>query len=155
MCSCILNIPYNRNMTSRFPSLPVLLRTRKLRRVPMVADGNCFYRAVCAGYHKDVELHHLLRRTTMEHMLESLDVYGHYFPSMGAMVGKLNANKRLGVWNSDLADLVPHAVAQMLGCCIEVYSVGEKEEVTRYSFGEGTKVRLLRQDNHYDLLIKN
>lgn len=139
---------------SRFPSVPVLLRSRKFYRLPMMADGNCFYRAVCTGYHKDVDLHHLLRRTAMEHMLESADVYGHHFPSMRVMVGKLNANKRLGVWNSDLADLVPHAVAQMLGCCIEVYAVAEDNQVTRYSFGEGPKIRLLRQDSHYDLLVK-
>ncbi len=121
----------------------------------MVADGNCFYRAVCTAYHKDVDLHYLLRRTTMEHMLESVDTYGHYFPSMRVMVGKLNANKRLGVWNSDLADLVPHAVATMLGCCIEVYAVTETEEVIKYSFGEGPKIRLLRKDNHYDVLLKD
>lgn len=140
---------------SRFPSIPVLLRSRKFHRVPMMMDGNCFYRAVCAEYHKDVDLHHLLRRTVIEYMLESSDVYGKYFPSMRIMLGRLNANKRIGVWNSDLADLVPHAVAQMLGCCIEVYAVTEDEQVIRYSFGEGTKIRLLRQNNHYDLLAKD
>ncbi len=131
------------------------MRTRKLHQIPTVADGNCFYRAVCTAYHKDVELHHLLRRTTMEHMLESVDTYSKFFPSMRVMLAKLNANKRLGVWDSDLADLVPHAVATMLGCCIEVYAVAQTEEVIKYSFGEGQKIRLLRKGNHYDVLLKD
>jgi hypothetical protein len=150
--SYIPYIPYK--MSSRFTSVSTLLRSRKLRRVSMVGDGNCFYRAVATGYHKDVDMHHLLRRITMEHMLEAVDVYAPYFESMRHLVGKLNANKRLGVWNSDLADLVPHAVAQLLTCAIEIYNVSENDEVIRYSFGEGTKIRLLRKDNHYDLLLK-
>jgi hypothetical protein len=121
----------------------------------MVADGNCFYRAVSVAYYKDVNMHHLLRRLTMEHMLETVDTYSPYFESPKSMLGKLNANKRLGVWNSDLADLVPHAVAQLLNCRIEVYAVSDEDEVIRYSFGEGEKIRLLRNDNHYDLLFKN
>ncbi len=141
--------------SSRFSSTATLMRSRKLRSVAMVADGNCFYRAVATGYHKDVDMHHLLRRTTMEHMMESADTYMPYFESEKTMMGKLNANKRLGVWNSDLADLVPHAVASMLSCCIEVYAVDDNDEVTKYVFGEGEKIRLLRKDNHYDLLLKD
>ena len=117
-----------------------------------MADGNGFYRAISTAYYKDVEMHHLLRRTTMEHMME--DDYSDYFTSRKSFQGILNANKRLGVWNSDLADVVPLAVAKMLGCCIEVYSVYDGE-VRKYSFGEGTKIRLLHSNNHYDLLLKD
>jgi hypothetical protein len=156
---CIPYIPYKptatKMATSRFTSVPVLLSTRKLRRIPIVDDGNCFYRAVSTGYYKDVDMHHLLRRTTIEHMLESMDTYSPYFESPKSMLGMLNANKRLGVWNSDLADLVPHAVAQLLNCRIEVYAVTEDDQVIRYSFGEGEKIRLLRKDSHYELLLKN
>lgn len=141
-------------MASRFISVPTLLRSRKLRQIPMLADGNCFYRAVSTGYYKDVDMHHLLRRITIEHMLENVDTYAPYFESLQKIVGKLNANKRLGVWNSDLGDLVPHAVAQLLNCCIEVYAVTEDGQVIRYTFGEGEKIRLLCKDNHYDLLLK-
>lgn len=143
-------------MTSRFSSVPTLLRSRKLRAVPMVADGNCFYRAISAAYYKDVDMHHMLRRVTMEHMLEDAELYEEFFESKQAFVRRVTANKRLGVWNSDLADLVPVAVAQLLGCCIEVYSVVD-DEVVRYRFGEqlGSPIRLLHQDNHYDLLLKD
>ncbi len=141
--------------SSRFTSVPILLRSRKLQQVPMAADGNCFYRAVSTGYYKDVDMHHMLRRTTMEHMMESENTYAPYFESVKSMMGKLIANKRLGVWNSDLADLVPHAVAQLLNCCVEIYDVDENDEVVRYTFGEGEKIRLLRKNNHYDLLAKN
>jgi hypothetical protein len=140
---------------SRFTSVKSLLNARKFRRTSMEADGNCFYRAIAAAYHNDVDLHHLLRRATMEHMLESADIYLRYFPSMRVMISKLNSNKRLGVWNNDLADLVPHAVSVMLHCCIEVYSVSDAGEVIKYTFGEGQKIRLLRKNNHYDVLIKD
>jgi hypothetical protein len=43
----------------------------------------------------------------------------------------------------------------MLGCCIEVYAVTEAEEVIKYTFGDGQKIRLLRKDNHYDVLMKD
>ncbi len=143
-------------MASRFASVPTLLRSRKLHKVPMIGDGNCFYRAVCAAYYKDVDMHHLLRRITIEHMLVDADIYEHLFESRTTLLRKLAANKRLGVWNSDLADLVPIAVAKLLGCCIEIYSV-EEEEVIRYRFGEelGSPIRLLHKDNHYDLLLKD
>jgi hypothetical protein len=143
-------------MASRFASVPTLLRSRKLRTVPMMGDGNCFYRAVCAAYYKDVDMHHLLRRITIEHMMDDADVYEHFFESRAAMLRRMTANKRPGVWNSDLADLVPVAVAKLLGCCIEVYSVVE-DEVIRYRFGEdlGSPIRLLHKDNHYDLLLKD
>ncbi len=121
----------------------------------MLGDGNCFYRAVSTGYYKDVDMHHLLRRTTMEHMMESVETYAPYFESVKSLNGKLNANKRLGVWNSDLADLVPHAVSQLLNCCVEIYDVDENEQIVRYTFGEGQKIRLLRKENHYDLLLKD
>jgi len=140
---------------SRFTCLNTLLKKRKLHHIRMEADGNCFYRAVCIAYHKDEDLHHLLRRTTMEHMLESIDTYARYFSSMQVMIGKLNANKRVGVWTTDMVNLVPHAVATMLNCCIEVYTVTETDEVVKYTFGEGQKIRLLRKNNQYDVLTKD
>ena len=143
-------------MSSRFASTATLLKTRKLRKVSMVGDGNCFYRAVCTAYYKDVAMHPTLRLFTMEHMLDDAATYQPFFESFVAMKRRLSANKRLGVWNSDLADLVPAAVASLLGCRLDIYAVLEDDEVVRYSFGSvGETIRLLYKDNHYDLLIKN
>jgi hypothetical protein len=144
-------------MASRFTSVPSLLKTRKLAVDTMVADGNCFYRAVAAAYYKDVDMHHMLRRTVIEHMIEDAEEYKAWHNGAKNFTGILNANKRLGVWNSDLADIVPLAVTKLLGVRLEIYSVDENDAVTKYVFGEeGEKIRLLYQNsNHYDVLRKD
>ncbi len=142
-------------MNRSFPCLQTLLNFRKFHVVPVDADGNCFYRAVAKGYYKDIDMHHMLRRTTIEHMMEDVAEYAPYFESQKSLLGKLNANKRLGVWNTDLADLIPQAVAALLHCQINVYAVADNEEVVRYSFGEGQKIHLLLRNNHYELLVKH
>ena len=151
---------------SRFASVQTLLQARKFRVVPMVGDGNCFYRAVATAYYKDVDMHPTLRNFTMEHMLDSAETYQPFFETFLAMKRRLTANKRLGVWNSDLADLVPAAVASLLGCRVEVYSVcSETDEVIRHRFepcdainasnSSTTTIRLLHKKNHYELLLKD
>ncbi len=101
-------------------------------------------------------MHPTLRLFAMEHMLDNAEIYQPFFESFMAMKRRLTANKRLGVWNSDLADLVPVAVASLLQCRLDIYAVSEDDEVVRYSFGEsGDRIHLLYKDNHYDLLVKN
>ena len=142
-------------MSRSFACIQTLLKHKKLCLEKVEPDGNCFYRAVAKSYYKDVDMHHLLRRITMEHMMEDAEEYEGLFESKKSLVAKLNANKRLGVWNSDLADLVPLAVANLLNCRLEIYAVAENEKVQTYVFGEGEKIRLLLRNNHYDLLIKD
>ncbi len=139
-----------------FTSLLSLLRYRKLKVVPMMGDGNCFYRAVATHYYSDPNMHLLLRRTLMEHMAEDPADYTPFFGSPQKFKNILHANKRAGVWNSDLADLVPVAISQLLNLRVEVFSVGDSGEIQKYSFGpeRPNPIRLLLNDNHYDLLIK-
>lgn len=142
---------------TRFASVPVLLKARKLRRVPMVADGNCFYRAVAAAFYNNTRAHESLRHRIMDYMLEMEDIYTALFESPRRFRAVLAANKRLGVWNSDLADIAPFAAANLLQVRLEVFSVCEGGEVARYIFNEsqtGLKVRLLHEDNHYDVLLR-
>lgn len=142
---------------SRFSSLSVLLRSRKFHVLPVEGDGNCFYRAVAQAHYKDESFHLLLRRTLMEHMWVDKADYEPYFESLKRFSAVLTANKRAGVWNSDMADLVPMAITKLLSVKVEVYSL-EDNEVAKYVFGEefgGKAIRLLHKDNHYDLLVKN
>jgi len=94
-------------------------------------------------------------------MLAEADEYSLYFEDTSRFTRVLRANKRKGVWNSDLCDLVPMAVSKLLNIRVEVYSViiskDETNEVIRYVFGEKNPntLRLLHQDNHYDLLKKD
>lgn len=143
--------------SSCFASVSILLKSRKLRRVPMVADGNCFYRAVAAAIYKNANAHKSLRTKLMEYMLEYKSVYGALFESEHRFRGILSANKRLGVWNTDLADIAPLAMANLLGITLEIFFVGDDGEVRRYTFNEslsGTKIRLLHENNHYDVLLR-
>ena len=144
-------------MSSSFSSLSVLLKSRKLRQVAMPADGNCFYRAVAAAYHGDQDMHHMLRRALMDYILEEKSQFQALFESPRSFTGTVVANRRAGVWNSDLADLVPAAIATYLGARVEVYSVQKDESVKRYVFGSeggGERIRILHHDNHYDLLTR-
>ncbi len=149
---------------NRFSSIKTLLSTRKLKLVAIKGDGNCFYRAIATAYYKDPDMHYPLRRTLMDHMLAEADEYSLYFEDSKRFTRVLQANKRKGVWNSDLCDLVPLAVSKLLNIRVEVYSVitneedeNETSEVIRYVFGERNPntLRLLHQDNHYDLLVKD
>jgi hypothetical protein len=145
-------------MASVFPSLSILMNSRKFTILPMLGDGNCFYRAVAAAYYKDIDMHHMLRRLVMEHILEDESMYSTYVDSSNkkSFRGIVNANKRLGVWNTDLADVVPVAISRTLNCRVEVYAMQGSHEISKYVFGaeHGSPIRLLLRDNHYDLLVK-
>jgi hypothetical protein len=142
---------------SRFASLPILLKTRKLHRVAMVPDGNCFYRAISTAFYKDVQAHKTLRAKVMDYMLETETMYSALFESPKRFRAVLAANKRLGVWNSDLADMVPFATANLLKIRLDVFSVLEDGEIAHYIFNdgcEGPTIRLLHEENHYDVLLR-
>lgn len=117
-------------------------------RIPMIADGNSFFRAISVAYYNDVEMHRILRQITMDHMMEDASIFEPLFESKDAFERRVTANKCPGTWNVDLGDVIPAAVAKLLQCCIEIYSV---EDIFRYRFGD-KKIRLLQRKNHYDLL---
>ncbi len=141
---------------TRFSSIKTLLSTKKLTLTAIKGDGNCFYRAIATAYYKDPDMHFPLRRSLMDHMLAEAEEYSLYFEDTSRFTRVLRANKRKGVWNSDLCDLVPMAVSKLLNIRVEVYSVIDNE-IIRYVFGEKNPntLRLLHQDNHYDLLVKS
>jgi hypothetical protein len=145
-------------MSSRFLSLPSLLRSRKLRILPVASDGNCFYRAVSRAYYKDEEFHGLLRRTLMEHIIEETAHYTTLFDNEEKLKNLAHSNKRLNCWNSDLADIVSFGISNMLNIKIEVYRLNKDESVSKYVFGSdcgGPSICLLNVNrNHYNLLEK-
>ena len=164
---------------SVFSSLPILLRSRKLHVLPIEGDGNCFYRALSVAIYKDSSKHALLRKSLCTYISEHRDIYLPLFESPKYFQRCLAANKRLNVWNSAFADILPHAVANYLQITLEVYAAEDEEStVHKYVFtgDQGTprsawdlgiagceqlargfateKVRLLYTNgNHYDLLL--
>lgn len=123
----------------------------------MVADGNCFYRAISTAYYNNVQAHKTLRAKVMDYMLETEAMYSALFESPRKYRAVLAANKRLGVWNSDLADVVPFAAAHLLNIRLDVFSVLEDGEIAHYIFNEecgGPTIRLLHEKNHYDVLLR-
>jgi hypothetical protein len=124
---------------------------------PIAEDGNCFYRAVSRAYYNDEEFHGLLRRTLMEHIIEDTTPYAAFFENEKRLKNLAHANKRLNCWNSDLADIVPLGISNMLNTKIEIYKLNDDETVSKYVFGSefgGPSIRLLHNKNHYNLLEK-
>jgi hypothetical protein len=147
-------------MASRFLSLPALLKSRKFRILEMIGDGNCFYRAIARAYHNDEDFHLFIRQTLMNNILEDPAPYTAFFENEKKLRNLAAANKRPNVWNSDLADIVPFGIANLLQVRVEVYSVnGEDGGVSKFVFGEefgGQPIRIVhRNGNHYDLLLKD
>jgi OTU domain-containing protein 3 len=146
-------------MASRFLSLSALLKSRKLRVVEITGDGNCFYRAVARAFHKDEDFHLLIRSTLMEHIVEDPTPYTAFFENEKRLRNLAHANKKPNTWNSDLADVVPFGISNLLNCRVEVYSVnGNDGGVSKFVFGEdkGSPIRLMHVNgNHYNLLEKN
>ncbi len=147
-------------MASRFLSVSALLKSRKLRVVEITGDGNCFYRAVARAYHNDEDFHLLVRQTLMNNILEDPAPYTAFFEDESRLRRLASANKKPNTWNSDLADIVPFGISNLLGVRVEVYSVnGEDGGVSKFVFGEdngGSPIRLMHMNgNHYNLLEKN
>ncbi len=143
---------------SQFTSLPILLRSRKLRVIPMISDGNCFYRAISTALFKNPEYHTDIRHKVTQYIQQHSDKYSIYFENSRYFFRALLANNYPGVWNSDFADMIPHAVAQMFEVRIEIYAEDSFGKINKYVLdtNRGTKspLRLLLRNDHYDLLQK-
>ena len=123
----------------------------------VAADGNCFYRAVSLGLYGTEDRHAKLRADCMAAFLRKKDSYAVYFESMEKFIRCVHANKRDGVWNTDISDMTPDVVADMLGVHIAVYNKnifsGAVDAPAEFNAGATTTVRLLRVANcHYNLL---
>lgn len=125
----------------------------------MTGDGNCFYRAIALAYYNDECMHAALRYVTMNHIQTHLDEYKRYFDEDINLLRYIHANKRSGVWNKDIAELVPYIVSTCLNVCILIHNQDAYGHIDTSTFGyahaaNGNVIHILRTNNsHHNLII--
>ena len=84
-------------------------------RVPVAPDGNCFYTAT--GFFCDLNAAEM-RRLVISYFIFKKAEYSIFFESEVHFMKAVRANSLPRVWNSEICDIAPHAVAHAL--CREV-----------------------------------
>ena len=131
-------------MTALFQSFSV---------VGVTGDGNCFYRSVCKGLYDNEEDHGLLRKKAMDALLEKIEEYSVYFDTESRFKRCVAANRRNGVWNSEIGDIVPAMVAKLLDVKMIIHNYDDNELSPTILNAEGSKeLHLLHLHCHYSLL---
>ena len=124
----------------------------------ITGDGNCFYRALALAVYDDESFHTSIRQTTVNSIQSDAETYLPWFSkNEKRFLAALHANKRTGVWNTEIADIVPQVVPDVLDINLGIVDYDDDTKmITIHKFGEcaGRKtVWLLRMEgNHYDLL---
>lgn len=138
-------------------SVSVLLTEYKKAVHSISKDGNCFYRALALSEHKDESFHKSIRYFAMNHIQSNAEEYIPIFGDSSTFYRCLNANKRDGVWNTEIADIAPTIIPDILDVHLIIYDYIEgSDTIGVYTFGDPSMktVELLRtNNNHYDLLI--
>ncbi len=122
-------------------------------------DGNCFYRALALAVYDDESFHTTIRSTAINTIQCDADTYLPYFSKdEKRFLAALHANKRNGVWNTEIADIVPTVVPDVLDINLGIVDYNDTTKmITIHKFGESRDrktVWLLRTDgSHYDLLV--
>jgi hypothetical protein len=125
----------------------------QLSQIP--GDGNCFYKAVAEAYYKDQEFHKTLRHMTMNRLVDEREKYAVYLSdNITNMMRTIAANRRLGVWNTEISDLAVTIVPELLKVTLKIHDVNADTKINTITIGESeTIIHLLRTNgNHYDLL---
>lgn len=130
-------------------------------RCPVAADGNCFYTST--GFFCGVEAAEM-RRIVMNYFVYKKAEYSIFFESEASFLDAVKANRRSRVWNSELCDIAPHAVAQILkrDVIIHNYVNGVITEIVTPSSAcelesgaSPDPIHLFRSFSHYEILIPN
>jgi hypothetical protein len=141
--------------TATFPSISKAIKGLKIHTV--AGDGNCFYRAVAKAHFDNEDLHYVVRQTIMDYLRDHAAEYQVFFDSPAEYAAMIAKNRKEGVWNSDIADMVPAIFANVFGVCIQVFTVSANKSVSRYTFGPYSprkpSIRLLLNSHHYNLLV--
>jgi hypothetical protein len=147
-----------------FPTMPTdslfdFLYERQQNIRIITGDGNCFYRALAIAVYDDESFHTTIRSTTMNTIQSDAETYLPYFSkNEKRFLTALHANKRTGVWNTEIADIVPQVVPDILDVNLGIVDYDDDTKMlTIHKFGESAErktVWLLRTDgSHYDLLV--
>ena len=107
------------------------------------------------AYYKDQEFHKTLRHMTMNRLVDEREKYSVYLSdNITNMMRTIAANRRLGVWNTEISDLAVTIVPELLKVTLKIHDVDADNKINTITIGESETIfHLLRTNgNHYDLL---
>ena len=127
-------------------------------RIPVAPDGNCFYTAISffCGLNAVTMRHRILKYLVLKRAEYSI-----FFESEAAFIKAIKENSVARIWNTDLADILPHAAAQLLQRDIIIHNYdGKSIKQIRvpYSSTEicgSIPIHLFRGNSHYEILLEN
>jgi len=127
-------------------------------RCPVASDGNCFYTAT--GFFCGTNALEM-RSIVMSYFIYKKAEYSIFFESEADFLEAVRANRQDRVWNSELCDIAPHAVAQILKRDIIIHNFDGStiQEITTPLENKdeiiAPPIHLFRSYNHYEILIPN
>ena len=117
-----------------------LLKANNLRRLPVSADGDCFFSAVLPQVdYTDIRG---LRCAISEHMIANTVNYMSLMCDMDKKTFRTLAKKikKLSFWKSDLCDILPLAVANYFQQKVRIYHSDSKVVCVEPSIGDGASI---------------
>jgi hypothetical protein len=125
-------------------------------RCPVNPDGNCFYTST--GFFCNLNAKEM-RTSLMNYITSNKAFYSVFFETEKEFMGCVRANRRPGVWNSDICDIAPQAAAQMLKRNIIIHNYSADGTFNLITFAVenpgGNDIHLFRKSHHYEILLDN
>ena len=126
-------------------------------RFPVAPDGNCFYTAT--GFFCGLNAYEM-RELVMKYFIHRKAEYSIFFESENDFIKAVRQNSSPRVWNSELCDIAPHAVAQLLKRHIIIHNYIGTEVKEIYTPVENSvtiasPIHLFRSNDHYEILLDN
>ncbi len=125
-------------------------------RCPVNPDGNCFYTST--GFFCNLNANEM-RANLMNYIGSNKAFYSIFFETEKEFMACVRANRRPGVWNSDICDIAPQAAAQMLKRTIIIHNYSADETFNLITFAVenpcGNDIHLFRKSHHYEILLDN
>jgi hypothetical protein len=127
-------------------------------RIPVASDGNCFYTAI--GFFCGLNAA-AMRHRTLKYLVLKRAEYSIFFESEAAFMKAIKENSMARIWNTDLADILPHAAAQLLQRDIIIHNYdGKSIKQIRVPYNSidmigSMPIHLFRSNYHYEILLEN
>jgi hypothetical protein len=127
-------------------------------RIPVASDGNCFYTAT--GFFCGLNAA-TMRHRTLKYLVLKRAEYSIFFESEAAFIKAIKENSMARIWNTDLADILPHAAAQLLQRDIIIHNYdGKSIKQIRVPYNSidmigSIPIHLFRSNCHYEILLEN
>ncbi len=136
-------------------------------KVETADDGNCFFDTLSKFYELNgiEKSHSKLREELTDYMKAYIDNIGLYLSHTNNASKEIEKLSKSGVWSSNLGDSVPSIATRVFNIKIIIHDVRQKNKViprhiqTIELKPEGIEpeytVNMLRNKNHYELLIES